>query len=135
MAATAAILDLLSVDFLTNAWVDWPDFLVAHWGDWRKVPFGDHLRHYSNMAATAAILDLVSVDYLTKACIDWSDFLVAHWGSSIFTMFHFSLNLIFHTPTDNFPIGGICQAMRCPCHRIPWAFCAVQGEMGRGGDY
>jgi hypothetical protein len=26
----AAILDLVSVDFLTNAWVDWSDFLVAH---------------------------------------------------------------------------------------------------------
>jgi hypothetical protein len=32
MAATAAILDLVSIDFLTNAWVDWSDFLVAHWG-------------------------------------------------------------------------------------------------------
>jgi hypothetical protein len=32
MAATAAILDLVSVDILTNAWVDWSDFLVAHWG-------------------------------------------------------------------------------------------------------
>jgi hypothetical protein len=32
MATTAAIFDLVSVDFLTNAWVDWSDFLVAHWG-------------------------------------------------------------------------------------------------------
>jgi hypothetical protein len=32
MAAMAAILDLVSVDFLTNAWVDWSNFLVAHWG-------------------------------------------------------------------------------------------------------
>jgi hypothetical protein len=33
MVATAAILDVVSVDFLTNAWVDWSDFLVArHWG-------------------------------------------------------------------------------------------------------
>jgi hypothetical protein len=32
MATTAAILDLVSIDFLTNAWVDWYDFLVAHWG-------------------------------------------------------------------------------------------------------
>jgi hypothetical protein len=32
MAATPAILDLVSIDFLTNAWVDWSDFLVAHWG-------------------------------------------------------------------------------------------------------
>jgi hypothetical protein len=51
----------------------------------------------------AAILDLVSVDYLTNAYVDWSDFLMAHWGSSIFTMFLFYQNLIFHTPTDNFP--------------------------------
>jgi hypothetical protein len=90
-------------------------FLWLIGGDWRKVPFDDQRRRSSNMAATAAILDLVSVDYLTNACIDWSDFLVAHWGSSIFTMFHFSLNLIFHTPTDNFPLGGICHALCCPC--------------------
>jgi hypothetical protein len=32
MAAMAAILDLVSIDFLTNAWVDWSDSLVAHWG-------------------------------------------------------------------------------------------------------
>jgi hypothetical protein len=32
MAAMATILDLFSVDFLTDAWVDWSDFLVAHWG-------------------------------------------------------------------------------------------------------
>jgi hypothetical protein len=66
------------------------------------------------MATTAAILDLVSVDYLTNACVDWSDFLVAHWGPSIFTMFHFSLNLIFHTPTDNFHSG----AYATPCVTI-----------------
>jgi hypothetical protein len=59
------------------------------------------------MAATPAILDLVSIDFPTNAWVDWSDFLVAHWGSSIFTMFHFVLNLIFHTPRDNFPLGGM----------------------------
>jgi hypothetical protein len=32
MATMTAILDLVSVDFLTNAWVDLSDFLVAHWG-------------------------------------------------------------------------------------------------------
>jgi hypothetical protein len=32
--------------------------------------------------------------------VDWSDVLVPHWGSSIITMFHFPLNLIFRTPTD-----------------------------------
>jgi hypothetical protein len=32
MAATTAILDFVSVDFLINAWVDWSNFLVAHWG-------------------------------------------------------------------------------------------------------
>jgi hypothetical protein len=80
MAATAAILDLVSIDFLTNAWVDyWSDFLVAHWGDWRKVPF-EPFRHSSNMAATAAILDLVSIDCLTNTCVDWPNFFVAHMG-------------------------------------------------------
>jgi hypothetical protein len=32
MAGTAVILDLVSVDFLTYAWVDWSDFSVAYWG-------------------------------------------------------------------------------------------------------
>jgi hypothetical protein len=32
MATTPAILDLVSIDFLTNAWVGWSDYLVAHWG-------------------------------------------------------------------------------------------------------
>jgi hypothetical protein len=27
----ATILDLFSIDFLTYAWVDWSDFLVAQW--------------------------------------------------------------------------------------------------------
>jgi hypothetical protein len=59
------------------------------------------------MAATATILDLVSIDYLTNTCVDWSNFFVAHWPrSSIFTIFHFSLNPIFHISTDNFPTRG-----------------------------
>jgi hypothetical protein len=33
MAATAAILDLVSVDYLMNIWVDCSDFFVAYWGD------------------------------------------------------------------------------------------------------
>jgi hypothetical protein len=32
MATMPANLDLVSIDFLTNALVDWFDFLVAHWG-------------------------------------------------------------------------------------------------------
>jgi hypothetical protein len=49
----AAMLDWFpSVNFLTNAWVDWSDFLVTHWGNWRKVNFVDQLRHSSEMAAT-----------------------------------------------------------------------------------
>jgi hypothetical protein len=32
MAAMAAILDFVSVDYLANACVDWSDFFVAHWG-------------------------------------------------------------------------------------------------------
>jgi hypothetical protein len=43
------------------------------------------------------------------------DFFVAYWGSSIFTIFHFSLNFIFHIPTDNFPLWGICHALCSPC--------------------
>jgi 1,2-phenylacetyl-CoA epoxidase catalytic subunit len=71
---------LVSVDFLTNAWVNWSDFLVAHWLiDWWKVPFDDQLRQSSKMVAMAAILDLVSIEFLSNAWVDWSDFLVAHW--------------------------------------------------------
>jgi hypothetical protein len=32
MATTATILNLVSLDFLTNGWFDWSDCLVAHWG-------------------------------------------------------------------------------------------------------
>jgi hypothetical protein len=32
MATMPAILDLVSIDSLTNPWVNWSDFLVAHWG-------------------------------------------------------------------------------------------------------
>jgi hypothetical protein len=32
MDATVAIMDLVSVDFLINVWVDGSTFLVAHWG-------------------------------------------------------------------------------------------------------
>jgi hypothetical protein len=39
MAATPAILDFVSIDFLTNAWVDWSDFLVAHWGQLEEGSF------------------------------------------------------------------------------------------------
>jgi hypothetical protein len=45
MAATAAILDLVSVDYLTSTWVDWSDSFVAYWGDWRKVPVDDQRHH------------------------------------------------------------------------------------------
>jgi hypothetical protein len=30
MTAMAAILDLVSLDYLTNAWDDWSDFFVAY---------------------------------------------------------------------------------------------------------
>jgi hypothetical protein len=39
MASTAAILDFISVDYLTNASVDWSDFFVAYWGWVEEVPF------------------------------------------------------------------------------------------------
>jgi hypothetical protein len=80
MATLAAILELVSVDYLTNAWVDLSDSFVAYWGDWNKVPFDDQCRHSFKMATTAAILDLVSVDCLPNAWVNWSDFLVAYWG-------------------------------------------------------
>jgi hypothetical protein len=36
MAAVAAILYLISVDYLTNAWVDWSNFFVGNWGRLEK---------------------------------------------------------------------------------------------------
>jgi hypothetical protein len=80
MAATATILKLVSVEYLTNAWVDWSDFFWFIRGDWRKVPLDDQLCRLSKMAAKAAILDMVSFVYLTNASVDWSDFFVAYWG-------------------------------------------------------
>jgi hypothetical protein len=68
------------------------------------------------MAATAAICHLgFGFHQLSNDWSDWSDIFVAHWGSSIFTIFHFSLNLIIHVPTDNVPPRGICYALRRPC--------------------
>jgi hypothetical protein len=79
MASTTVILDLVSVDYLTNTWVDCSDFLWLIGGDWRKVPFDDQLRRSSKIAATSAILDLVSVDYLTNAWVDWSSVLSTNY--------------------------------------------------------
>jgi hypothetical protein len=75
MAATATILKLVSVDYLTNTLVDWSDFFCGLlWGNWRTVPFNDQRRCSFKMAAVAAILDLISVDYLTNAWVVWSYF-------------------------------------------------------------
>jgi hypothetical protein len=63
----AAILDSVSVDYLTNAWVDGPICLWLIGGDCRKVPFHDQRRLSFKMATMAPIKDLVSVDYLTDA--------------------------------------------------------------------
>jgi Fe-S cluster assembly iron-binding protein IscA len=71
MTTTAAILDLVSVGYLTNTSVDWSDFFVAHSGEWRKVPFDDQCCRSFKMTTIAAILDLVSVYYLTNAGVDW----------------------------------------------------------------
>jgi hypothetical protein len=43
MAGMATILDLVSVDYLTNASVNWSHFLWAFGGDWRKVPVAEWL--------------------------------------------------------------------------------------------
>jgi hypothetical protein len=57
MAAMAANLDVVSVDYLTNAcWVIWSDFLWLIGGDWIKVPLDDQRRRSFKMAAMAAIL-------------------------------------------------------------------------------
>jgi hypothetical protein len=128
-------------------------------GDWRKVPFEDHLSHSSKMAAKlgfgfrrlddkhlgrfirffCSLLGMTSGRFLSmissaahptrplrqpswiwlRRLSDerWSigPIFGALLGSSIFTMFHFSLNLIFHTPTDNIPLGG---AYATPCDAL-----------------
>jgi hypothetical protein len=74
MAATATILKLVSVDYLTNAWVDWSDFfwLIGVTGG-RFLSMTSASAH-SRWLTRQHILDLVSVDYLTNASVDWSDF-------------------------------------------------------------
>jgi hypothetical protein len=74
----AAILDLFTVDYLTNPWVGVQCDFVG--GDWKKVPVDDQRLRSFKMATMAAILDLVSVDYVTNASVDWSDVFVAYWG-------------------------------------------------------
>jgi hypothetical protein len=65
MAAMAAILDLVSIDYLTNACVDRSDFFVAHWGWLEEGSF--------RLLALLLIQDgrhpLVSIDFLTYAWV------------------------------------------------------------------
>jgi hypothetical protein len=56
MAATAPILDLVSVDYLTNGWVDWSDFFVAYWDSleegslrWQVPPLIQYDRHGTHL--------------------------------------------------------------------------------------
>jgi hypothetical protein len=55
MAAMAANLDLVSVDYMTNTWVNCSDFFVAYWGSLEKgsslVPFDDQRRRSFKVAA------------------------------------------------------------------------------------
>jgi hypothetical protein len=93
--------DLVSVNFLTNSWVNWSDFWLFNVGDWRKVPFEDHLRHSSKLATilwtSGRFLSMISSaahptpplqqpswiwfpSIIWWTPVDWSDFLVPHWG-------------------------------------------------------
>jgi hypothetical protein len=91
----AAILDLVSVDYLTNPWVDWSIFFGGFIeGDWRKVPVDDQCLRSFKMAA---FLDLASINYLTNASVDWSNF----WGlkgyarfAMLFFLFQPSWNML-----------------------------------------
>jgi hypothetical protein len=92
-----AILDLVSVDFLTNAWVDWSELLglIGVTGGW-----------FLSMTSTAAHPTWPLRQQ------SWSLFPLIIWRTPastgpifcgslgvhvlIFTIFHFSLNLIFH---------------------------------------
>jgi hypothetical protein len=74
MTTTAAILDLVSVDFLTICL----SRLVRFFCEWRKVPFDDQHRRSFKMAAVVAILYLFPINYLTNTWVNWSDFLVAY---------------------------------------------------------
>jgi hypothetical protein len=101
MAATVAILDLVSIDFLTNAWVDWSDFLVAHWGRLEEGSFRWPLIQ----------------DYLTNACR-----LVRFFGASlgVINLHHVPLLPKPYRPCTHRqrPNRGICHALRCPCLRL-----------------
>jgi hypothetical protein len=73
-------LDLVSVNYLANAWVNCSTiFWWLFGGDWRKVPLDDQCRSSLKMATMAAIFDLVSIDSLTDPRDDWSDIFVGYW--------------------------------------------------------
>jgi hypothetical protein len=104
---------------IINVWVDWCDFSVAYWrwleeGSFRcpAPPLIQHGRYSSHLGFGYHWLSDERLRRLVRF------FRGSLGGSSIFTMLHFSLNLIFHTPTDNFPLGGMCHALRCPCLQI-----------------
>jgi hypothetical protein len=63
MAATAAIVDLVSVDYLTPGSTGMI-FVWLFGSDWRKVHFDGKRRRSFNMATMASVLDLISVHYL-----------------------------------------------------------------------
>jgi hypothetical protein len=78
MAATAAILDLVSVDQTTNAWADWSNFSVAYWGWLEEGSF--------RWSAPPLIQDGGHLVFgfcrfkMTNSKVDSSDFSVAYWG-------------------------------------------------------
>jgi hypothetical protein len=77
----AAILNFVSDDYLTNAWVDWSDYIVAYWGDWRNVPLDDQRRSsLIQDGRHGSHLYLVSIDSLTNARVNWSEIYVGYWG-------------------------------------------------------
>jgi hypothetical protein len=62
---------LVSVNYTTNAWVNWSNFCLL----------GVTRGRFLSMISVRK--QLVSVNYRTNAWVDWSDFSVAYWGGGV----------------------------------------------------
>jgi hypothetical protein len=86
---------------------------------WLALPLIQHGRYGSHLGFGFRRLSDERLRRLVQFCL-------AHWGSSIFTIFHFFLNFIFHISTDNFPLWGICHTLRSPRFNLFLSYCGSE---------
>jgi hypothetical protein len=110
MAATAPIMDLISIHYLTNASVDWSDFFGSLLGgNCRKVPFNDKCHHSFKMPLQPSLIWLPS--NASTPCKDT-------WYTA---PPNFAISPNFHC--YNMPVRDICHARHCSCYiscQISW---------------